>query len=206
MAVRRPAFLSESGLTPAERGTALHTFMQFARYDAAADSPEGERNRLVREGFLTVQQGEALPFAKIRAFFGGSLYRRMEGASRLWREVPFTVAVSPHLLTDEAEELEGESVIVQGIADCVFEEDGQLVIVDYKTDRVKTGEELVGRYRDQLGIYAYALAQTLAFRSGNACCIPLPCPGQCRFPRPPLKGMAGCRGVTYTVNRRESIP
>ena len=135
--------------------------MQFARYDAAADSPEGERNRLVREGFLTVQQGEALPFAKIRAFFGGSLYRRMEGASRLWREVPFTVAVSPHLLTDEAEELEGESVIVQGIADCVFEEDGQLVIVDYKTDRVKTGEELVGRYRDQLGIYAYALAQTL---------------------------------------------
>ncbi len=161
MAVRRPAFLSESGLTPAERGTALHTFMQFARYDAAADSPEGERNRLVREGFLTVQQGEELPFAKIRAFFGGSLYRRMEGASRLWREVPFTVAVSPHLLTDEAEELEGESVIVQGIADCVFEEDGQLVIVDYKTDRVKTGEELVGRYRDQLGIYAYALAQTL---------------------------------------------
>lgn len=156
-----PPFLSESGLTPAERGTALHTFMQFARYDAAADSPEGERNRAGAEGFLTVQQGEALPFAKIRAFFGGSLYRRMEGASRLWREVPFTVAVSPHLLTDEAEELEGESVIVQGIADCVFEEDGQLVIVDYKTDRVKTGEELVGRYRDQLGIYAYALAQTL---------------------------------------------
>lgn len=43
----------------------------------------------------------------------------------------------------------------------MFEEDGRLVIVDYKTDRVKTPEELIERYRDQLNIYAYALRQTL---------------------------------------------
>ena len=165
IAVRRPAFLSESGLTPAERGTALHTFMQFARYADAASSPEAERDRLVREGFLTARQGDALPFAEIRAFFRGDVYRRMERAPRLWREVPFTVAVSPLLLLEEEarpeEGLDGESVVVQGIADCVFEEDGRLVIVDYKTDRVKTGEELADRYREQLSIYAYALTQTL---------------------------------------------
>ena len=50
-------------------------------------------------------------------------------------------------------------MIVQGIADCVFEENDQLVIVDYKTDHVKTPEELCERYREQLRIYAYALSR-----------------------------------------------
>lgn len=52
--------------------------------------------------------------------------------------------------------------MIQGIADCVFEEQGGLVIVDYKTDRVKTGQELTERYIEQLRIYAYALSRTLA--------------------------------------------
>ncbi|MDO5574953.1 MAG: PD-(D/E)XK nuclease family protein, partial [bacterium] len=53
----------------------------------------------------------------------------------------------------------GETVLVQGIIDAYFEEDGELVVVDYKTDRVTTGEELVGRYRMQLDYYAQALEQ-----------------------------------------------
>ncbi|MCI9414925.1 MAG: helicase-exonuclease AddAB subunit AddA [Clostridiales bacterium] len=161
IASRRPAFLSESGLTPAERGTALHTFMQFADYAAAADAPERERDRLVERGFLTEQQGAALPFSRIRGFFGGELYRRMTASASLRREVPFTVDLPAETLLDteaaDGGELAGEKVVIQGIADCVFEEDGGLVIVDYKTDRVKSGGELAARYREQLQVYAYAL-------------------------------------------------
>ena len=56
IAKSRPAFLSEGGLTPAERGTALHTFMQFADYDAAAKDVKAEISRLVSKGYLTAEQ------------------------------------------------------------------------------------------------------------------------------------------------------
>ena len=52
-------------------------------------------------------------------------------------------------------------MLVQGIADCVFAEEDGLVLVDYKTDRVKTPEELADRYRSQLLFYKQALEQLL---------------------------------------------
>ena len=54
-----------------------------------------------------------------------------------------------------------EQVVVQGITDCVFEEDGALIVVDYKTDRVKTPQELIDRYALQLQLYAEMLTETL---------------------------------------------
>ncbi len=165
VASSRPAFLGAGGLTPAERGTALHTFMQFADYPSAAADPLQEIRRLTEHGFLTPQQGEAIDPARVRRFFSSSLYARMERSDRLLREVHFTIDVPAARLLPSSEEqawASGDSLIIQGIADCVFEEDGRLIVVDYKTDRVKTGEELVGRYREQLQIYADALARTLS--------------------------------------------
>lgn len=167
MAASRPAFLSHSGLSPSERGVALHTFMQFADYSRAARSPVEEIARLTANGFLTAEQADVLPLPKIRRFFASSLYARMAASPRCLREEHFTIPLPasrfnealPALLPDEAEE---ESLVIQGIADCVFEEQGGLVIVDYKTDRVKTGQELAERYSEQLRIYAYALSRTLA--------------------------------------------
>ena len=49
--------------------------------------------------------------------------------------------------------------MVQGIVDCLFEEDGKLVVVDYKTDQVSDAQELIDRYLPQLEWYAYALRQ-----------------------------------------------
>ena len=72
---------------------------------------------------------------------------------KLRREQPF-------VYIDEARDNEQ---LIQGIIDLYFEEDGELVIVDYKTDRVKRGkagaEELVSRYAVQLDYYAKALSQ-----------------------------------------------
>ena len=53
---------------------------------------------------------------------------------------------------------EGESVLLQGVIDCMIEEGGEITIIDYKTDRVR-GEELISRakgYAKQLEAYAYA--------------------------------------------------
>ena len=167
VAASRPAFLSHSGLSPTERGVALHTFMQFADYSRAALSPTQEIARLTAEGFLTAEQAAVLPLPKIRRFFASSLYARMAASPRCLREEHFTIPLPASQFNKELPEhlphgAAEESLMIQGIADCVFEEQGGLVIVDYKTDRVKTGQELTERYIEQLRIYAYALSRTLA--------------------------------------------
>ncbi len=171
VASSRPAFLGAGGLTPAERGTALHTFMQFADYGAAAADPAGEIRRLTERGFLTPQQGRAIEPARVARFFASPLFARIRQSPRVLREVHFTIAVPAARLLDRPEDKEragDDRLIIQGIADCVFEEEGSLVVVDYKTDRVKTGQELVDRYREQLHIYADALSRTLGLPVGQA--------------------------------------
>ncbi len=149
----RPAFRSAAELTPTERGTALHTFMQFAEYRTAAQNLPREIERLTVGGWLTEAQASVLDRTALRRFFDSELYARMQRSACCRREFPFT-ALHPTA--------EGENTVVQGIADCVFEEDGALVIVDYKTDRVTDGSTLVERYREQLTVYKRALSEALA--------------------------------------------
>ncbi len=166
VAVSRPAFLGRSGLTPAERGTAMHAFMQFSRYDAAAQDLEGEIMRLVADGFLTEEQAKSLSRPRLAAFFGSDLYRRMAASPRTLREYPFAVNVplsrwNKVLASSLPDGADGEAVLIQGIADCVFWENGAWVVVDYKTDKVDTAAVLADRYRPQLETYALAVSAVL---------------------------------------------
>ncbi len=167
LALSRPAFMSGSELTPAERGTAMHTFMQFSSYEAAADDLPTEIDRLVNDGFLTRQQADSLNARQLSAFFGSPLYARMARSSRCLREYHFTYSLPASQWNADLETDPCEFVVVQGIADCLFEEDGKLMIVDYKTDKVKTPEELVERYRPQLALYREALAKVLNMPIGD---------------------------------------
>ena len=58
---------------------------------------------------------------------------------------------------DIAENSADETIVVQGYVDCAFEENGGLVIVDYKTDRRTDEEMLKSRYKEQLKMYEFAL-------------------------------------------------
>jgi ATP-dependent helicase/nuclease subunit A len=154
----RPAFLGEGGLTPAERGTALHAYLQFADYRKASSDPEQELSRLVEENFLTSWQAQAVDLGAVGAFFNSPVARRMLSSVRLEREFRFSVEIparkiQPELTGRAAE----EPVILQGAADCVFEEADGLVIVDYKTDRTRDPAELWTRYQEQLDWYRCAL-------------------------------------------------
>ncbi len=152
-----PAFLQKESMTAAQRGTALHTFMQFADYARAAADIPAEVARLTAAGFLTPQQREVLPTDKLATFFASELYARMSASPDCRREFKFTVSVPADTVADEPTGLADERVVVQGIADCVFREGDGLVLVDYKTDRVKTPQELIDRYRSQLQFYRQAL-------------------------------------------------
>lgn len=154
----KPAFMNKAEMTPAMRGTAMHTFMQFCNYNFAKDNLDEEIENLVSGGFITEEQGKSLDKKRLASFFNSSLAKRMFNSDKIYREIK----VSTFLSANEVYDIDfDDKILVQGIADCVFEESGQLVLVDYKTDRVKDENELLERYKKQLTFYKYAIEKTL---------------------------------------------
>lgn len=165
LSLNRPAFLSYQGLTPAERGIALHSFMQFADFKKPLSE---ELDRLVREGFLTEEQGAAVNLQRVRRFLESGLGRRIAASDTVRREQRFSVTIPAGMVTPELEEEYRQvPVILQGAVDCSFTENGKLYIVDFKTDRVEEGEVLAERYGMQLKLYAQALAQVTGLAVGG---------------------------------------
>ncbi|MBQ7547822.1 MAG: helicase-exonuclease AddAB subunit AddA [Clostridia bacterium] len=165
----RPAFLASGGLTPAQRGTALHKFMQLADYAAASQDVHTELQRLFDTGALTAQERDVVPVDAVRAFFRSTIGQRLLHAQTMLREQRFTIelpleAVYPLL----ASVADGETVVVQGMVDCAFVEDGKLYIVDYKTDR-EPPQVLRERYRTQMRTYRDAMAQCTDYPVAGVC-------------------------------------
>lgn len=153
---QKPAFAVKSS-GGSERGNAVHSFMQYCDYNSARENAERERERLVREGVLTERQGSLVDIKAVEKFFESSLAERMFSADRLMREYAFMASAAK---CDMAEKyrFNGEAAMLQGIADCIIIEGEHAVLVDYKTDYVKTPDELVKRYSAQLGLYTEMLA------------------------------------------------
>ena len=147
-------------LSGADRGTALHTFMQFCDFEAAKADPKAEIARLLEKRFITAKQAEVIDPKKISAFFESELYRRIEKSPKVLREFRFIRGISAAKLGYEGAS-EEDKITVQGVADCVFEENGKFVVVDYKTDFVEDIEELRERYSGQLNMYRELLSETL---------------------------------------------
>lgn len=136
----------DGSLAAAERGSAYHAALERLDFSLRT-SPEEQVAAMVKNRFLTEEQRASLDMEKLHALLQTPLARRMAGA-RLYRETPFTLS----------REQDGETVLVQGIIDCYFVEDGKAILVDYKSDRARgRREELCRRYAPQLALYKQAL-------------------------------------------------
>lgn len=167
-------------------GTATHTFLQFCDFDAAAQNPEEEARRLVREGFLPADYAARLSLPQLHRFFTGDFYRRMRAADRLWREFRFNLRLPCGYFTQDeatAQALAGEELLVQGVIDCFFEEAGKVIVVDYKTDRLThaeladpalAAEKLISRHRIQLSYYGEACRRICGKEIGGLYLYSLP--------------------------------
>ena len=160
--LKRPRFLSENGrLTGAERGTAIHTFFQYCSFENAIADTESEISRLTEAGFLTKAESESINIRKIQAFFRTDLYRRICESSCVEREKKFTVAAGQLKINDGIfEKLKDSDGMIKGIIDLMFEERDGIVVVDYKSDRFVSEEQLRQRYEKQLSIYKAAIELT----------------------------------------------
>lgn len=162
IAVSRPRFLSEEGLSPAERGIAIHKIMQYIDYAEARENLDGEIERLAELRFISEEEKLSVDRERLRLFFESSLADRIFKSERMLREYKFAINVNAREYDSGLPEYaEDERVFAQGISDCVFVEDGGLVIVDYKTDRVKRAEDLIKMYKPQMDIYKKALNESL---------------------------------------------
>ncbi len=159
---RRPRFVSEtSTLTPTERGTAIHTAMQFADYAACATEAGAlaEIERLERERYLTVVQADAVrkEIDKVCAFATSDLCGRALASDDLRREFKFSILDDANRYFPTAPE--GEQVLLQGVCDMFFTENDGVTVVDFKSDRVSaaTERQRADEYAPQLDAYARAL-------------------------------------------------
>lgn len=151
-----PKFISgkEVKLAANERGSAYHRVMECLDYSVSVniEGVKADISRMLETGKMNELQVKSVNPWDINTFVQSDTGKRAASAVRngkARREQPFV--------------FEYESQLIQGIIDLYFEEDGELVIVDYKTDRVNksaAGEQnLVKRYAVQLDYYAKALAQ-----------------------------------------------
>ncbi len=157
--LRRPDFAEAGGLTAAEKGTAMHTFMQYADFSAAENDPAAEAERLEENGLLSPEESASLNLEQITAFFRSELYARIKKSDIVRREQKFLIKKSDAALDDERLMEYNNNSMLQGIADCMFEEDGEIVLIDYKTDRGVSEKTLADRYDLQLKLYGAALGR-----------------------------------------------
>ncbi len=159
-----PAFRKqEEVLTGASRGTAYHRFLELFDYKQEFTSFGEEEIRLLKEkyvseGKMTKDMADCISPSDILKFLKTDAAGRMHRAAllgKLYKEQPFVMGVSADTIYQNADA--DELILVQGIIDVFFVEEGELVLLDYKTDNVRNPEVLVEKYSAQLEYYGKAL-------------------------------------------------
>ena len=141
-------------LTPAEIGSAMHTVME--RIDFAKAAADGEQyicefaDELTDRELLTEDERKAISTKNIAAFFKRKVGKRAAYAEELHKEREFILQKN----------IEGENTVVQGIIDCYFVENNNIILIDYKNSFIGdqgSEEEIIARYKGQIDLYKEAL-------------------------------------------------
>lgn len=162
----RPRFLTEQKLTQAEQGDAMHKFMQFADYQAAYNDLDTEIRRMRDRQFLSSMEAESLQKERLFRFFHSAFAQRIFQSADVRRELRFMAECGQDVLGEDFAEMGDSKVVLQGVADCVFIENSYAIIVDYKTDRVASADELRERYAKQLVLYREILSEQIEYPVG----------------------------------------
>ncbi|MCA0754599.1 helicase-exonuclease AddAB subunit AddA [Paenibacillus sp. N4] len=171
--LRRPAFMEEISLSAAEKGTVNHLLMQHVDLSEAPDCEvlQHALAGMVERRLLTSKQAQAIDIQAVAQFFRSELGTRLLHADWVRREVPFSCLFPADRVYPGADgSLTSEPILIQGVIDCLFEDDRGVVLLDYKTDRIYKGQwaEAAERHRFQLELYAEAIESVIG-RKVNEC-------------------------------------
>ena len=155
---RKPMAIADAEeiVTGAQWGTLMHEAMQWLPVKKyTQQSMTDMLDSLQAEGKFSDEERSLLSDRSLYGFFNSDLGRRLIASERVERELPFSMLFDGNRVYPDVEK--GERLFLQGIIDTAFVEDGQWILVDYKTDRVKSGDELIRRYKIQMDLYKEAL-------------------------------------------------
>ena len=165
---RKPMAIADAEeiVTGAQWGTLMHEAMQWLPVKKyTQESMTDMLDSLQADGKFSDEERRLLSDRSLYGFFNSDLGKRLIASKRVERELPFSMLFDGNRVYPDVEK--GERLFLQGIIDTAFVEDGQWVLVDYKTDRVKSGDELIRRYKIQMDLYKEAL-ETLTDMSVKA--------------------------------------
>ncbi len=176
---RLPSFATGSDESEsARRGIATHLLFQFCDLEGLhKQGVAAELERLRREKYISDIDAGRVRLAEVEAFVRSPLFADMLAAKNIWRELRFNTRLPADMLTTDEEtreKLRGSEILVQGVIDCLYEdEDGNLHLVDYKTDRLTWEERknpalaearLYKSHSLQLSYYAEAVERMMGKR------------------------------------------
>lgn len=163
--LRTPDFISDKPAKGTDRGMAFHIFMEHCDFEKATENPQYQIDLLCSKGYLTQEQCALLEIDKITKLFRSQLFKRLLSSKNVYREYQFTVKITGDDFDENIDNtLKEQSIIMQGAVDLAFEEGEELVIVDYKTDRVKDLSSLTDLYSKQLRLYKTAMEQCTDYK------------------------------------------
>ena len=158
-----PSFIrKDKKVSYAEIGQAVHVILEHIDYFAHTASEKLSElvEHLVENNYVNEEAAKAVDISSILHFVNSSLGDRLRAAEKVFRETPFVLAIS----SDKVFNVESkEKILVHGIIDCYFVENGKIVLVDFKNDRIpanKTLEDWAKTHAIQLGIYKEALEKS----------------------------------------------
>ncbi len=161
-----PAFIAKEEIpSGAFRGTAYHKIMELLDHSRTYGKEDIEMllRGYAAEEKMTPEMCECIRKEDILTFLSAKVAGRMKKAAisgALYKEQPFVLGVAASEIYEEAkgqDSLEEDMLLVQGIIDVWFEEEDGIVVLDYKTDKIRRMEELREKYHRQLDYYAKAL-------------------------------------------------
>jgi len=158
---KMPEFVKvKAEITAAERGIIFHKVLEFLDFDSG-DIPSLLQD-LENRGILAEGDSKHVNIKKLQNFLKSDIAERLRRAKMIKREMRFAIGIEASQIDAELKNTKGD-MILHGIVDCIFEEDdGNLVILDYKTDYVGDASDMVlkeiaERYRAQIILYKTAI-------------------------------------------------
>ena len=158
--LRMPDFAqADKPLSGTEKGISTHLVLQYIDFSKTGSIAEieNEISRLEAARFISSREAKAVDAKSIFKLFSSPVGAKLRGPGTLHREFKFSLLWDAEAIFSQGQ---GEEVLLQGVVDCCIEDDEGLCIVDYKTDNVRSEEEISKRaalYSSQLAAYAAAL-------------------------------------------------
>lgn len=160
--IKKPMFLEKTkGLSASEKGSVMHFVMQHLNF--ANSDIDNQIEEMLAKDLLTEEQAANIDRKKIKTFLSSQLGKRMIASPDINREVRFNLEIPCREVYQETDEdgCGGETILLQGVIDCYFQEPDGIVLLDYKSDYVTEGGQrtIQERYRLQISYYARALEE-----------------------------------------------